>query len=854
MWDAFHLALEQEGADREDFLLAEFGNEPEQLAEIKALLSAHEDASGDNADSRAQIIEDLQRLDPENLVGETIGDYRIHELIGEGGMGLVYAAEQLQPIKRRVALKIIKLGMDTREVIARFESERQALALMEHPNVARILDAGATSDGRPYFVMDYVPGVAITRYADQAKLSLSARLHLFLEVCEAIQHAHQKGIIHRDLKPSNILINSTDGHASVKVIDFGVAKTLTQKLSDKTVYTKLGHFIGTPRYMSPEQAEMGALGVDTRSDVYSLGVVLFELLADRCPIAADAFTGPNAGDIPKLIREKDVPRPSTVYEADGDFVRLAARNRSATPAELRRSLERDLDWIVLKALSKERSDRYASVDEFASDIKRYFANEPVIAKPPATTYRVRKFVTRHRFGVGMSAAVLVALIAATTGLALGVIKANRALAIAQSEQQRSRASFDFLSGLLTRVVPDTARGEDARLLQSLLNEASATLKSAPPEDRRVVADLNQTLAESHRALGNYTAAQEHVAASLEIWREIAGNDSPAALRAENLDALVLWNQGKLVESERLFRDVLARQATQLGRLHPDSTATINNLALVLMNMGQSTEAMQLFEEVLTAQQAAPENDSNAILRTRFNMAVLMSETGQYDSAEPIARELSQSYQVLHGPDHPDTISAQALIARILLRQDRIDEADVVQRDALIVANATLGPEHRDTLGLKLIQGQILAAKNNAAAAENTFREVVNATENSPDEIYALQLPALLGLADVSAIQDKFAEAERSMTQADAIARIRLPSDNALRAIIAARLGTILLARERPAEAIIKLTECYPVLLQQLGASNEQTRAVLRDIVNTYEQLGQSELADQYRGEVFNTTL
>ncbi len=206
---------------------------------------------------------------------------------------------------------------------------------------------------------------------------------------------------------------------------------------------------------------------------------MFELLADRCPIAADAFSGPHAGDIPKLIRDQEVPRPSTVYEADGDFVRLAARNRSGTPAELRRSLERDLDWIVLKALAKDRSDRYASVDEFASDIKRYFANEPIIAKPPATTYRVRKFVTRHRFGVGMSAAVLVALIAATTGLALGVIKANRALAIAQSEQQRSRASFDFLSGLLTRVVPDTATGEDARLLQSLLNEASAALKSSP---------------------------------------------------------------------------------------------------------------------------------------------------------------------------------------------------------------------------------------------------------------------------------------------------------------------------------------------------------------------------------------
>jgi serine/threonine protein kinase len=850
MWDEFHLALDRDGEAREAYIVSRFGDQPEKLAELRALLAAHDDVSVEAVNHPARILEDLKKLDPENLVGEMIGDYRIQELIGEGGMGLVYAAEQLQPIRRRVALKIIKLGMDTREVIARFESERQALALMNHPNIARILGAGATDDGRPYFVMDFVPGVAITEYADQARLDIPTRLRLFLEVCEALHHAHQKGIIHRDLKPSNILVNGIDGGTTVKVIDFGVAKTLAQKLSDKTVYTRLGHFIGTPRYMSPEQAEMGALGVDTRADVYSLGVILFEMLTGRCPITREDLSAASSADYSTLIREKEVPRPSTLCQRGDEQVSAAATSRSTTTEALQRTLRGDLDWIVLKALAKERSARYSSVAEFAADIRRYFVDEPVVAKPPATSYRVAKFVRRHRVGVGLGTAFVVTLIAAVAGLSYGVIRANQALELAESEQQRSRASFDFLAGLLTRVVPDTARGEDARLLRSILEEASATLEATPLSDRRVVADLNQTLAQSYRALGDFEAAERHADRSLELWRSIAGDDSPPALRLENLRALVLLDRGDLAASERSLRSVLARQQSLLGRDHADSTATLNNLALVLMASGHSDEAMEIFNEVLAAQQAAADTNPDEMLRTQFNMAVLMNQTGRLPEAEALAREVDQTYRQTVGTRHPDSISARSLIASILVREGRAEEAQVVQRNAINDATETLGREHPDTIGLELIQGQIFAARGEPLAAAAVFRSVLAAAAPLAIDAASIELPAAIGLAESLELTGELDEAEQWLARADAIADASLPADHALRPILSARHGSALLAIDKPAEAIVKLTESYPVLRERLGSDNEQTRQALRDIVVAYDKLGQQELADRYRGEIF----
>ncbi len=848
MWDAFHTALEREGEDREEYLRAEFGDDPEQLAELRALLRAHDDASASGGDQPAQAIENLKRLDPNNLVGESIGNYVIRELIGEGGMGLVYAAEQSQPIKRRVALKIIKLGMDTRDVIARFESERQALALMDHPNIARILDAGATQDGRPFFVMDYVPGVAITDFADQTKMKLGARVRLFLDVCEGVHHAHQKGIIHRDLKPSNILVNSSDGQPSVKIIDFGVAKTLTQKLAEGTVYTKLGHFIGTPRYMSPEQAEMGALGVDTRSDIYSLGVVLFELLTGRTPIERDAFSAP--GSVADVIRTSEIPRPSTVFRDTDSVTALAAQNRSMDTMEIRRYLGADLDWIILKALAKERSDRYASVSELVADIHRCFNNEPVLAKPPLASYRLKKFVARHKMTVGVSVLMAGALVAAVAGLSFGFIEAKRSLAVAESEQQRSRASFDFLAGLLTRITPNTARGEDTRLLMSILSEASETLRQSPPGDERVLADLHQTLARSYRSLGDYQRARSHADTSLEIWGSLEGADSPAAMRTENFLALLMWDRGEYTESESTLYGVLERQTLVLGRQHADTTATLNNLALVLMNTGRPSDALVILEEILGIYESTADRDSVGYLRTRNNIAAVMSDTGRLEEAERISRAVIAAYREANGDRDPDTVAARSLLARNLIRQGRNSEGRVVQQSALADAQIVFGTSHRETLGLRLIEAQIQTAEGDHAAGEATFRRILADGENSAVDLFSIQLPALIGLADTLSAQNKLGEAEQHMARANDIVS-HLPADHIRRATTGAGYGQALLAVGKPAEAIVQLTESYPILKEELGPSANQTRAVLNSIVTTYEELGQSELADRYRGEIFN---
>jgi serine/threonine protein kinase len=345
-----------------------------------------------------------------------IGPYRVLSLLGEGGMGVVYLAEQEQPIRRRVAVKVMKFGMDSRDVLARFASERQALALMTHPNIAKVFDAGWSEDGRPFFVMEYVAGIPITRYCDQQRLPMRARLELFRTVCEALHHAHQRGVLHRDIKPSNVLVSVEDGHAIPHVIDFGVAKALNQRLAEETVFTQLGVLVGTPEYMSPEQAEMSPLGVDTTSDVYSLGVLLYELLVGALPFDSNALRKAGYAEIQRIIREEEPPRPSTRLSGLGETASEVAKQRQTDVSTLTRALRGDLDWITLKAMDKDRTRRYASASELAADIWRHLEIEPVLARPPSLRYRAGKFARKHKaaltvlvFGVTASTVVSTAI-------------------------------------------------------------------------------------------------------------------------------------------------------------------------------------------------------------------------------------------------------------------------------------------------------------------------------------------------------------------------------------------------------------------------------------------------------------
>jgi WD40 repeat protein/serine/threonine protein kinase len=451
-------------AEREAFLLAACPDN-ELRQRVESLLDAHDEAgSFMRATGNDFNPTSLHQAVPEGL-GTIIGRYKLLEKLGEGGFGVVWAAEQREPVKRRVALKVIKLGMDTRQVVARFEAERQALALMDHPNIAKVLDAGATETGRPYFVMELVRGIPITKYCDQERLTTHSRLVLFMKVCHAIQHAHQKGIIHRDIKPSNILVTLHDGVPVPKVIDFGVAKAIQQELTEKTIYTQFQQFIGTPAYMSPEQAEMSGLDIDTRSDIYSLGVLLYELLTGATPFDAKELMSSGLDAMRKIIREREPLKPSSRLTQDLQSAKNHDSQHSALPSTVRAlhsAIDRDLDWIVLKCLEKDRTRRYESASGLAMDIQRHMNNEPILARSPSATYKLRKFVRRNRSSVMAAAALLLVLCLGLVGTSLGLFRA-------QAEALRARSAEDAATHDRDRAIMAGQREADARLDEQRLN-------------------------------------------------------------------------------------------------------------------------------------------------------------------------------------------------------------------------------------------------------------------------------------------------------------------------------------------------------------------------------------------------
>jgi serine/threonine protein kinase len=405
----------RDSREREDYLDRACGGDAALRAEVESLLRAYREDSFLNkpaGDLPTVLVRETMMAGEKP--GEQIGRYRLLEKIGEGGFGVVYVAEQREPVRRRVALKIVKLGMDTRQVVARFEAERQAMSMMDHPNIAKALDAGATDSGRPYFVMELVRGVKITEYCDENNLPAGRRLDLFMDVCRAIQHAHQKGVIHRDIKPSNILVTVNDGEPVPKVIDFGIAKATQGELTDKTVYTQFQQFMGTPAYMSPEQAAMTSGEVDTRSDVYSLGVLLYELLTGTTPFDSRELLKAGLDEMRRTIREREPLRPSIRFDGMKVEERTkTARRRQTEPAKLASLVRGDLDWIVMKALEKDRTRRYETASGLAADVQRHLKNEPVAARPPDNFYRLRKLVRRNKTVFGAIAAVAVSLLAST---------------------------------------------------------------------------------------------------------------------------------------------------------------------------------------------------------------------------------------------------------------------------------------------------------------------------------------------------------------------------------------------------------------------------------------------------------
>ncbi len=684
--------------------------------QLEALLAAHARAGN----FLEQSVVPPEELPVSERPGTFIGRYQLLERIGEGGFGLVFMAEQAEPVQRKVALKIIKAGMDTREVIARFEAERQALALMNHPNIARVLDAGATETGRPFFVMELVNGIPITDYSDQKELSTTDRLRLFMKVCAAVQHAHQKGIIHRDLKPSNILVTLIDGEAVPKVIDFGVAKALGQKLTEKTLFTRFQQMIGTPAYMSPEQAELSGVDVDTRSDIYSLGVLLYELLTSRTPFDPKTLLAAGLDEMRRIIRETDPPRPSTRLSTLHDPERTAvAKHRQAEPGALSRLMQGDLDWIVMKALEKDRARRFGTASALADDLQHHLNHEPVQASPPSAAYRAQKFIRRHRFGVAMATTVALALAA---GLAAALLGFERA----RTEASKSRQVAQFLKDMLQGVGPSVALGRNTEMLREILDKTAERVGQDLKGQPEVAAELLNTLGWVYYDLGDDSHAEAFHRDALALRTKLHGDEHQEVANSLHGLGRTLWRQGKLTEAETAHREALSIARKLFGNDHLDTARSLTELAGTLHEQGKSIEAETMDREALSTRRKLLREPHKDIASSLGLLAATLSAQGKTVEAEALYREGLAMRKQLFGNQHPDVALSLFRLSEVLAKQGKLAEAEALLHESVAMKRRLLPSNHSQLLWPLCSLANALAGQGKVAESEPFYREAMEA--------------------------------------------------------------------------------------------------------------------------------
>jgi eukaryotic-like serine/threonine-protein kinase len=738
----FDEAVKLPPEERAAFLEAACGDDPDLKAQVARLLESADLAEGflekplvsQAGPLLREAMEDFEpgsaTPPPEDPTGtstlttpapsgspvERIGPYRLLQKIGEGGMGEVWLAEQTEPVRRRVALKLIKAGMDTKQVIARFEAERQALALMEHPAIAKVYEAGETPRGLPYFAMEYVAGEPITAYCDRHRLGMAERLDLFARVCDGVQHAHQKGVIHRDLKPSNVLVAIQDGKPVPKIIDFGVAKATAQRLTEKTMFTELGVLIGTPEYMSPEQAEMTGLDVDTRTDVYALGVMLYELLTGALPFESKELRQAGYDEIRRRIREVDPPRPSTRVSTLGEKATHAAKNRRTEPRQLAGRLRGDLDWIVMKALEKDRTRRYGSPAELAADLGRHLDHEPVVAGPPSASYRARKFVRRHRVGVALATLALVGLVA------FGVAMAIQARTIARERDRAERVS-EFLVGLFNVSDPSEARG-NAITAREVLDKGVEKIQRELTNEPEVQARLKLTMGTVFKNLGLAPKAEPLVRQAVEARRRVLGPEHPDTLRAQREMARVKDSLGRYKEAENLLLETVATQRRVLGDDHPDTLDSEEYLAVIYERQGRFDESKKLAREVLEARRRVLGDDDPRTLWSMSNVGFAFMLTGQMPEAEKLYREAIERRRRVSGEDHPDTLWVMNNYGILLEAQGRLKEAEQLFLQVIEARRRVLGADHPDTIKSMSDLADVYTDQHRNPEAEKLYREAL----------------------------------------------------------------------------------------------------------------------------------
>ncbi len=759
-WEIFHAAVELPEAERQAYLHKACEGDLELIAEVESLLRSHQQA--DELPDPDAFLSDLP-MDEELAVasaGQQIGPYRILREVGQGGMGVVYEAEQEQ-LKRHVALKLIRLGMDTRQVVARFEAERHALAMMNHPNIAQVLDAGATESGRPYFVMEFIDGEPITSYCDAQRLSTADRLDLFLAVCSGVQHAHQKGIIHRDLKPSNVLVAQEDGKPVPKIIDFGIAKATAQRLTEKTLFTQAGVLIGTPEYMSPEQAGLSELDVDTRTDVYSLGVLLYELLVGALPFEPSELRGAGYDEIRRRIREEEPSRPSARLSTLEGLSADLARNRRTDSPSLMRQLRGDLDWITMRALEKVPDRRYPSPSELAADLRRHLHNEPVQAGPPAATYRMGKFVRRHKLAVTAGVAVLLALLLGVAAATFGLVRARDAERVAREEARTAEEVSSFLTSLF-RVSQPSEADVNQITAREILDRGVERIESELAREPEVQSRLMREMGMVYAQLGLHQEAERLFQQALDIRRELpqvtdfqiaeilanlAGVRHRTARHEEAIEmykdsvrlaeaagerddlwlAMVLRSLGGVYLT--LARNDEALATSQRARSMLEATGHVADpeFGRILRNIGMAHWSLQEFEsaraayeESLDVYDASLEPGHPEISYVVNSLAILNYNLKDFDAARPMfERELANLERTL-GHEHPNTASLMNNLGLLLLDMGLPEEARPRIQESLRIREAALGPEHEEVATSLVNLGRLLLAEGDLEGARRSF--------------------------------------------------------------------------------------------------------------------------------------